>query len=55
MNIADVGLGSMGRRRIRLMKEMYPKYNLLGLMEGEIVERRHQISMVLVVLIYWII
>lgn len=31
MNIAVIGLGSMGKRRIRLMKEMYPEYNIVGI------------------------
>lgn len=30
MNIAVIGLGSMGKRRIRLIKEMYPNYNIIG-------------------------
>ena len=30
MNIAVVGLGSMGKRRIRLMKEIYPDFNIVG-------------------------
>lgn len=31
MKIAVIGLGSMGKRRIRLMKEMYPDYNIVGI------------------------
>ncbi len=31
MNIAVIGLGSMGKRRIRLMREMYPEYNIFGI------------------------
>ena len=31
MNIAVIGLGSMGKRRIRLMKEMYPDYVIAGI------------------------
>lgn len=31
MNIAVVGLGSMGKRRIRLMKEIYPDFNIVGI------------------------
>ena len=31
MNILVVGLGSMGKRRIRLIKEMYPDYNVYGI------------------------
>lgn len=30
MVIAVVGLGSMGKRRIRLIKEMYPSYEIVG-------------------------
>lgn len=30
MNIAVIGLGSMGKRRIRLIKEMYPDYIIVG-------------------------
>lgn len=30
MKIVVVGLGSMGKRRIRLIKEMYPKFDVLG-------------------------
>ncbi len=31
MNIAVIGLGSMGKRRIRLIREMYPQYNIFGI------------------------
>jgi len=31
MNIAVIGLGSMGKRRIRLIKEMYPEYLVIGI------------------------
>ena len=31
MNIAVIGLGSMGKRRIRLIKEMYPAYDIIGI------------------------
>ena len=31
MKIAVVGLGSMGKRRIRLMKEMYPENTIIGI------------------------
>lgn len=31
MNIAVVGLGSMGKRRIRLVKEMYPYFRIVGI------------------------
>lgn len=31
MNIAVIGLGSMGKRRIRLIQEMYPDYNVIGI------------------------
>ncbi len=30
MNIAVIGLGSMGKRRIRLIREMYPDYFIIG-------------------------
>ena len=30
MNIAIIGLGSMGKRRIRLLREMYPDYLVVG-------------------------
>lgn len=30
MNIAVIGLGSMGQRRIRLIKELYPQYSICG-------------------------
>lgn len=31
MNIAVIGLGSMGKRRIRLIRELYPEYNIVGI------------------------
>lgn len=31
MNIAVIGLGSMGKRRIRLIKELYPSYSIIGI------------------------
>ncbi len=31
MNIAVIGLGSMGKRRVRLMRDMYPSYTLVGI------------------------
>ena len=30
MNIAVIGLGSMGKRRIRLIRDMYPDYRIIG-------------------------
>ena len=30
MKILVIGLGSMGRRRIRLIQRIYPEYELLG-------------------------
>lgn len=30
MKIAVIGLGSMGKRRIRLIRDMYPEYSILG-------------------------
>ena len=35
MKIAVVGLGSMGKRRIRLIKEMYPQFELVGIDRSE--------------------
>ena len=31
MNIAVIGLGSMGKRRIRLLKKHFPQHNILGI------------------------
>ena len=31
MNIVVIGLGSMGKRRIRLMKDMYPENSIIGI------------------------
>ena len=31
MNIVVIGLGSMGKRRIRLIKDIYPDYNIVGI------------------------
>ncbi len=31
MNIAVIGLGSMGKRRIRLIRALYPDYNIIGI------------------------
>lgn len=31
MKIVVIGLGSMGKRRIRLIKDMYPDYNVVGI------------------------
>ena len=31
MNIAVIGLGSMGKRRVRLIREMYPKFRVWGI------------------------
>lgn len=42
MRIAVVGLGSMGKRRIRLMKEMYPEIVIIGI-DGR-VDRRKEAS-----------
>lgn len=30
MNVVVIGLGSMGKRRIRLIREMYPDYSIVG-------------------------
>ncbi len=35
MNIVVIGLGSMGKRRIRLLKEMYPENTVIGVARNE--------------------
>lgn len=40
MNIVVIGLGSMGKRRIRLIQEMYPDYKIFGVNKSE--ERREE-------------
>lgn len=35
MNVVVIGLGSMGKRRIRLIKEMYPDYEVYGIDQRE--------------------
>lgn len=40
MNIVVVGLGSMGRRRVRLIKKTYPNFNVVGI--DSRLERREQ-------------
>ena len=42
MNIAVIGLGSMGKRRVRLIKELYPDYNIAGIDGRE--DRREEAS-----------
>ena len=42
MNVGVIGLGSMGKRRIRLIKEMYPDYRIVGVDERE--DRRQETS-----------
>lgn len=42
MNIVVIGLGSMGKRRIRLIKDLYPDYVLTGIDERE--DRRRETS-----------
>ena len=42
MNVAVIGLGSMGKRRIRLMKEMYPNNHIFGIDRRE--DRRREVS-----------
>lgn len=42
MIIVVIGLGSMGKRRIRLIKEMYPQYKIYGIDNRE--DRRNEIS-----------
>ena len=31
MNVAVIGLGSMGKRRIRLIRELYPEANIVAI------------------------
>lgn len=40
MNIVVIGLGSMGKRRIRLIQEMYPEYIIFGIDDRE--DRRRE-------------
>lgn len=42
MNIVVIGLGSMGKRRIQLIKEMYPEYEIVGVDGRE--DRRNETS-----------
>lgn len=42
MNILVIGLGSMGRRRIRLIKEMYPMYDIYGVDKRK--DRREEVE-----------
>jgi len=42
MRIVVIGLGSMGKRRVRLIKDMYPDYNIIGI-DGRI-DRRTEAS-----------
>ena len=42
MNIVVVGLGSMGKRRIRLIKEMNPEYSIIGIDSRE--DRRNEVK-----------
>lgn len=42
VNIAIIGLGSMGKRRIRLIKEMYPEYGIVGVDGRE--DRREEVA-----------
>ena len=42
MKIIVIGLGSMGKRRIRLIKELYPDYNIVGIDGKE--DRREEAS-----------
>ena len=30
MRVAVIGLGSMGKRRVRLIKELYPDFEVVG-------------------------
>ncbi len=42
MKVVVIGLGSMGRRRIRLLKQMYPELSLAGVDSNE--ERMQNVS-----------
>ncbi len=42
MNNAVIGLGSMGKRRIRLIRELYPDYGIIGIDGRE--DRRREAS-----------
>ena len=42
MNILVIGLGSMGKRRIRLLKEMFPDFDIYGV--DDKMERRNEVS-----------
>ena len=42
MNITVIGLGSMGKRRIRLIRTLYPDYNIIGIDGRE--DRRQEAS-----------
>lgn len=42
MKIAVIGLGSMGKRRIRLIRELHPNYNIIGV--DERADRRREAS-----------
>lgn len=42
MNIVVIGLGSMGKRRLRLIQEMYPDYQIYGV--GRKQEKRNEIE-----------
>ena len=42
MNILIIGLGSMGKRRIRLIREMFPNYQIYGVDGRE--DRRKEVG-----------
>ena len=42
MNIVVIGLGSMGKRRIRLIQQMFPDYRIVGV-DGR-ADRREEAS-----------
>ncbi len=50
MNIIVIGLGSMGKRRIRLIKEIYPDYSVIGIDGRE--DRRSEASSMLGIICY---
>ncbi len=50
MKVVVIGLGSMGRRRIRLLKQMYPELSLAGVDSNE--ERMQNVSQEFGILCY---
>jgi len=50
VRIVVIGLGSMGKRRIRLIKEMYPEYEIIGIDGRE--DRRNETAEMLEILCF---